>query len=57
MRTCDLNNVKKHGDWDTVVFEVDSNRNERLVIGGRPSVGCEVEGSFVILVSRSVVCD
>src|SRR5258708_10105474 len=51
MRTCHLNEIKQHRDWDTVLFKVDTNGDIRLVVRQCPSIRCEAKGSIVFLVN------
>ena len=45
----DLNNVKKDQDGHTPMLKMYTERNEGVVIGGRPGVCGEVELAFIVL--------
>lgn len=44
-----LNNVKEHRDWHTVLLEVHGDGHKGAMVRRRPGVGCEVQRAFVLL--------
>ena len=46
---CNLNYVKEHANGLVFVQEVNSDRDERLVVWGGPCVGCEVQSALAFL--------
>jgi hypothetical protein len=49
MRLCHFNDVKKDAHRLAICLEMDSDRSERPMIGGSPTICCEVKLAFVIL--------
>jgi hypothetical protein len=57
MRLRDLNDIKQHHPWFTVVLEMDRECDESLMIWRRPSVGGKVQLAIELLlyqVSKSM---